>query len=163
MRHRRVAKKFGRSTSHREQMVASLVANLILRDRIQTTLAKAKVARQDAEKIVTLARKGTLASRRLAAARLHSPAAVARLFATVVPSLAGRNGGYTRIAKRGQRRSDGAPVAILEWVTVVTPATKPGQDEAATASAAEVAADTKDAQPADAKSARKTKKAEQPA
>lgn len=123
MRHRRVAKKFGRSTAHREQMLGSLVANLILRDRIQTTLSKAKVARQDAEKIVTLARKGTLAARRLTAARLRSPAAVARLFETVVPALTGRPGGYTRISKLGQRRSDGSTMAILEWVTVVTPAT----------------------------------------
>ncbi len=123
MRHRRICKKFGRSTSHREQMVGSLVANLILRDRIQTTLSKARVARQDAEKIVTLARKGTLAARRLAAARLRSPAAVARLFELIVPSLTGRPGGYTRIAKLGQRKSDGAEMAILAWVTVVTPAT----------------------------------------
>jgi large subunit ribosomal protein L17 len=104
-------------------MVGSLVANLILRDRIQTTLSKARVARQDAEKIVTLARKGTLAARRLAAARLRSPEAVARLFERVVPSMTGRPGGYTRIAKLGQRKSDGAEMAILEWVTVVTPAT----------------------------------------
>ena len=128
MRHRRVAKKFGRSTSHREQMVGSLVANLILRDRIRTTLAKAKVARQDAEKMVTLARKGTLAARRLAAARLRSPEAVARLFATVVPSLADRKGGYTRIAKLGRRSSDGSTMVIIEWVTVVTPAALPETD-----------------------------------
>ena len=138
MRHRRIAKKFGRSTSHREQMVGSLVANLILRDRIQTTLAKAKVARQDAEKIVTLARKGTLAARRLAAARLRSPEAVARLFATVVPSMTDRKGGYTRIAKLGRRTSDGSTMAIIEWVTIVTPATQP--EAAATVAAAEPAA-----------------------
>ena len=148
MRHRRIAKKFGRSTSHREQMVGSLVANLILRDRIETTVAKAKVARQDAEKMVTLARKGTLAARRLAAARLRSPAAVARLFATVVPSLADRKGGYTRIAKLGQRRSDGSTMAIIEWVTVVTPAAQPEAD----ATGAAVTADTQ-----------KTAKAETPA
>lgn len=129
MRHRRVAKKFGRSKAHREQMVDSLVANLILRDRIQTTLSKARVARQDAEKIVTLARKGLASKeanvnyRRLAAARLRSPTAVKRLFEKIVPSLDGRSGGYTRIAKLGQRRSDGSTMAILEWVTVVTPAT----------------------------------------
>lgn len=143
MRHRRIAKKFGRSTSHREQMVGSLVANLILRDRIETTISKAKVARQDAEKLVTLARKGTLASRRLAAARLRSPEAVARLFEKVVPSLADRKGGYTRIAKLGQRTSDGSTMAILEWVTVVTPAAAPDS----TAIAA-VANDTKAATPA---------------
>ncbi len=122
MRHRRIAKKFGRSKSHREQMLGSLVANLILRSRIQTTLAKAKAARPDAEKMVTLARKGTLAARRLAAARLRSPSAVATLFDQVVPALAGRNGGFTRIAKLGQRASDGSTMAILEWVSVVTPA-----------------------------------------
>ena len=130
MRHRRIAKKFGRSTAHREQMVGSLVSNLILRDRIQTTLAKARVARQDAEKIVTLARKGTLAARRLAAARLRSPDAVSRLFATVVPSLTGRNGGYTRITKLRQRSSDGSTMVMLEWVTIVTPATAPDADTA---------------------------------
>jgi len=142
MRHRRVAKKFGRSTSHREQMVGSLVANLILRDRIQTTLSKARVARQDAEKMVTLARKGTLAARRLTAARLRSPSAVVRLFEKIVPSLAGRNGGYTRIAKLGQRMSDGSTMAILEWVTVITPAALPTMD-AANAAAADQPAPTK--------------------
>ncbi|MEI8243676.1 MAG: 50S ribosomal protein L17 [bacterium] len=146
MRHRRVAKKFGRSTSHREQMLGSLVANLILRDRIETTLSKAKVARQDAEKIVTLARKGLASKeanvnyRRLAAARLRSPAAVARLFETVVPTLAGRPGGYTRIAKLGRRTSDGSTMAILEWVTVVTPAAAPSAGADAAAAAADPAA-----------------------
>ena len=156
MRHRRVAKKFGRSTSHREQMVGSLVANLILRDRIETTLPKAKVARQDAEKIVTLARKGTLAARRLTAARLRSPSAVARLFEKVVPSLAGRKGGYTSIAKLGQRTSDGSTMAILEWVTVVTPAALPTTD------AANAVADSA-APKAEPKADAKAKKAGQPA
>ena len=152
MRHRRIAKKFGRSKSHREQMLGSLVANLILRSRIQTTLAKAKAARPDAEKMVTLARKGTLAARRLAAARLRSPSAVATLFDQVVPALAGRNGGFTRIAKLGQRTSDGSTMAILEWVTVITPAALPASD----ADAAKVAAD---AEPVAAKSEGKAKKA----
>jgi large subunit ribosomal protein L17 len=162
MRHRRVAKKFGRSMSHREQMVGSLVANLILRDRIRTTISKARVARQDAEKMVTLARKGTLAARRLAAARLRSPAAVARLFEKIVPSLDGRPGGYTRIAKLGQRRSDGSTMAILEWVTVVTAAALPAADAAA-ADAAQT--DSKTSPPAEAKAngQKKSGKAEQPA
>ena len=72
MRHQAVAKKFGRSMAHRKELMSSLVANLILQDRITTTLPKAKQARRDAEKMVTLARKGTLASRRLAASRLRS-------------------------------------------------------------------------------------------
>jgi large subunit ribosomal protein L17 len=135
MRHRRVTKKFGRSTSHREQMVGSLVANLILRTRIQTTLPKARVARRDAEKMVTLARKGTLAAKRLAAARLRSPAAVTCLFDKIVPALAGRAGGYTRIAKLGQRKSDGAEMAMIEWV-IAAAATPEKQDAPASATPA---------------------------
>ncbi|MDD2461047.1 MAG: L17 family ribosomal protein, partial [Kiritimatiellae bacterium] len=71
MRHNRIAKKFGRSTSHRKALMSSLVTNLIVQSSIKTTLPKAKQARRDAEKMVTLARKGTLAARRLAASRLQ--------------------------------------------------------------------------------------------
>ncbi len=132
MRHKRVEKKFGRSKAHREALLASLVTNLILRDRIRTTLPKAKQTRRDAEKMVTLARKGTLAARRLVAARLHRPAAVARLFESVMPALAGRVGGYTRIVKIGQRRGDNAEMAFIEWVTFVPPVpVSPVADEAA--------------------------------
>lgn len=116
MRHKCIAKKFGRSMSHRKALMESLVANLILNDRIITTLPKAKQARRDAEKMVTLARKGTLASRRLAASRLRSPEAVRKLFDSVVPAMDGRPGGYTRIVKTGTRRGDAAEMALLEWV-----------------------------------------------
>lgn len=118
MRHKCIAKKFGRSMSHRKALLESLVANLILNDRIVTTLPKAKQARRDAEKMVTLARKGTLASRRLAASRLRSPEAVRKLFDAVVPAMDGRPGGYTRIVKTEARRGDAAEMAILEWVSV---------------------------------------------
>lgn len=148
MRHKRVQKKFGRSKAHRELMMASLVANLILRDRIRTTLPKAKQARRDAEKMVTLARKGlvgeteaqrkaaNVAYRRLAAESLRRPEAVARLFEKVVPAMEGRKGGYTRIVKLGQRRSDGSWMAVLEWVAGVAavPATSaPAADSDAAA------------------------------
>lgn len=116
MRHKCIAKKFGRSMAHRKELMESLVANLILNDRIETTLPKAKQARRDAEKMVTLARKGTLASRRLAASRLRSPEAVRKLFDSVVPAMDGRPGGYTRIVKTSARRGDAAEMAILEWV-----------------------------------------------
>ncbi len=116
MRHKRVEKKFGRSKSHREQMMGSLVSHLIVQGRIETTLPKAKQARRDAEKIVSLARKGTLASRRLAAARLRSPEAVVKLFDDVVPAMDGRTGGYTRIIKTRTRRGDAAEMALIEWV-----------------------------------------------
>ena len=129
MRHRRIAKKFGRSTSHRKALMVSLVTNLILHSSIKTTLPKAKQARRDAEKIVTVARKGTLAARRLAASRLQSPEALKILFDRVVPAMDGRNGGYTRILKLGQRRSDGSEMCLLQWVVI--PGTAPAAAEAA--------------------------------
>ena len=132
MRHQRLAKKFGRSKAHRAELMASLVANLIIQDRITTTLPKAKQARRDAEKMVTLARKGTLASRRLAASRLRSPEAVRKLFDAVVPAMDGRPGGYTRIVKTGTRRGDAAEMAILEWVAApkATPVAEPAAEPA---------------------------------
>ena len=116
MRHKRVAKKLGRTKAHREQLVGGLVAHLIVQGRIETTLPKARQTRRAAEKMVTLARKGTLASRRLAAARLRSPEAVQRLFDDVVPAMEGRPGGYTRIIKTHTRRGDAAAMALIEWV-----------------------------------------------
>ena len=121
MRHHRVAKKFGRSTAHRKALMKSLVTNLILAESIETTLPKAKQARKDAEKIVTLARKGTLAARRLASARLQQPKAVQKLFDTIVPAMKDRKGGYTRILKIGIRKGDGAPTCLLQWVVLPEP------------------------------------------
>ncbi len=129
MRHHRVAKKFGRSTAHRKALMKSLVTNLILADSIQTTLPKAKQARKDAEKIVTIARKGTLAARRLASSRLQQPKAVQKLFDKIVPAMEGRKGGYTRILKIGTRKGDGAPTCLLQWVTL--PEAKDAPAEAA--------------------------------
>ena len=97
MRHQRVVKKFGRSKEHRDMMMRNMVTNLILAETIKTTLPKAKEARKLAEKLVTIARKGDLAARRLAASRLTQPKAVKKLFDKIVPGLEGRNGGYTRI------------------------------------------------------------------
>ena len=128
MRHRKQNKKFGRSKSHREQLLRMLVSSLILNGRIRTTLPKAKAARRDAEKIVTLARKGTLAARRLAAARLRSVEAVQKLFDDVVPAMAGRPGGYTRVVKTDFRKGDGAEMAFIEWVTYALPEKDPQAD-----------------------------------
>ena len=129
MRHQRVQKKFGRSMEHRKALMKSLVTNLILADSIQTTLPKAKQARKDAEKIVTIARKGTLAARRLASSRLQQPKAVQKLFDKIVPAMEGRKGGYTRILKLGTRKGDGAPTCLLQWVTL--PEAKDAPAEAA--------------------------------
>ncbi len=117
MRHHRVAKKFGRSSKHRKMLMRSLVTNLILAESIKTTLPKAKEARKDADAIVTLAKKGDLAARRLAASRLLDPKAVQKLFDKVAPSMKNRQGGYTRIIKIGARKGDAAEMCVLQWVT----------------------------------------------
>ena len=130
MRHQRVMKKFGRSTAHREMLIKSLVTNLILAESIKTTLPKAKEARKAADKMVTIAKKGDLAARRLAASRLLQPKAVQKLFDKVAPSMKDRNGGYTRIVKLGTRKGDGAEVCVLQWVTYATEVAKPAEGQA---------------------------------
>ena len=116
MRHQRVMKKFGRSTEHRAMLMKGLVTNLILAESIKTTLPKAKEARKDADKIVTIAKKGTLAARRLASSRLLDPKAVQKLFDKIAPAMKDRKGGYTRIVKLGTRKGDGAETCILQYV-----------------------------------------------
>ena len=111
-------KKFGRSMEHRKMLMRGLVTNLIIAESIKTTLPKAKQARKDAEKAVTIAKKGTLAARRLAASRLTEPKAVQKLFDKIAPAMAGRTGGYTRIVKLGTRKGDAAEMCLLQWVTV---------------------------------------------
>ena len=116
MRHLKRTAKLGRTGEHRNAMLANMVCSLISENRITTTLAKAKAARSVAEKMVTLAKSGTLHDRRLCVARLHQPAAVTRLFKDIAPVFKDRRGGYTRIMRLNQRRGDAAQLAILEWV-----------------------------------------------
>ncbi len=131
MRHQRVAKKFGRSTEHRAMLMRNMVANLILRESIRTTLPKAKEARKTAEKLVTIAKKGDLAARRLASSRLTQPESVKKLFDKIAPAMKDRKGGYTRIVKLGARKGDGAEMCILQWVTAGEPAEAPKAEEPA--------------------------------
>ena len=131
MRHQRVMKKFGRSMEHRKMLMKSLVTNLILAESIKTTLPKAKEARKDAEKMVTIAKKGDLVARRLAASRLVQPAAVQKLFAEIAPAMKDRQGGYTRIVKLGARKGDAAEMCILQWVTAGEAAPAPAAEEPA--------------------------------
>ena len=131
MRHQRVMKKFGRSMEHRKMLMKSLVTNLILAESIKTTLPKANEARKDAEKMVTIAKKGDLAARRLAASRLVQPAAVQKLFAEIAPAMKDRQGGYTRIVKLGARKGDAAEMCILQWVTAGEAAPAPAAEEPA--------------------------------
>lgn len=141
MRHLKRTAKLGRTSEHRNRMLASLVCSLIKHRRITTTLAKARAARPVAEKMVTLAKRGTLHARRLALARLYQDKEALRiLFRDIAPAHKDRPGGYTRILKlMHRRRGDAAPMAILEFVEPMTP---PATDTAAPA--AETAA-----QPAD--------------
>ncbi len=116
MRHKKATIKLGRKAAHRDALLASLVCGLITSKRIKTTLPKAKAARSLAEKMVTLGKEGTLASRRRAIARLRRKTKVAVLFNEIAPAYAGRAGGYTRIVKTGKRLGDNAEMAILEFV-----------------------------------------------
>ncbi|HEV2454494.1 MAG TPA: 50S ribosomal protein L17 [Verrucomicrobiae bacterium] len=121
MRHLKRTAKLGRTSEHRNAMLANLVCSLITHRRVTTTLAKAKAARSVAEKLVTLGKKGTVHHRRLAVARLHQESAARILFKEIAPAFKDRNGGYTRIVKMNQRNGDAAQRAILEWVNEIAP------------------------------------------
>jgi len=139
MRHLKRTAKLGRTSEHRNAMLANLVCSLIEHKRVTTTLAKAKAARSVAEKMVTLGKKGTLHHRRLAAARLHQEDAARILFKEIAPAFKDRRSGYTRIVKLEQRQGDSAQRAILEWVdTIITaPTPEPAAAVAEKAPAAE--------------------------
>lgn len=119
MRHQKKTVKLGRTAEHRDALLANQVCSLIEHKRIKTTLAKAKAVRPLAEKMVTLGKRGDLHARRLAIGYLHQPATVKVLFEKIAPAAANRKGGYTRIIKLGQRQSDSAPMAYIEWVDMV--------------------------------------------
>ncbi len=116
MRHRRNTTKLKRSASHRRSLLANLACSLIDHGKIKTTLGKAKALRPVAEKLITLAKRDDLHSRRLAIAFLHQKETVKKLFSEVAPASKDRQGGYCRITKLGPRTSDAALMAIIEWV-----------------------------------------------
>jgi large subunit ribosomal protein L17 len=109
-------RKLGRTTEHRIAMLRNQAVSLMKHDRIRTTLEKAKELKRFVEKLITLAKEDTLHSRRMAARHVHDPAALKKLFATLGPLYAQRPGGYTRILKLGDRKGDGAQLAIVELV-----------------------------------------------
>ncbi len=121
MRHRVKTVKLQRDASHRNALLANLACSLIEHRRIRTTVAKAKALRPVVEKLVTLAKRADLHSIRLAVAKIHSKTHVKTLFEVIAPASKERQGGYTRITKLGQRRSDSAPMAFIEWVDAYTP------------------------------------------
>ena len=116
MRHGNAHRKLGRTSAHREAMFANMAASLIKHEQITTTLPKAKELRPFVEKLVTLAKRGDLHARRIAISRVRDVDQVGKLFATIGPRYAERNGGYIRIMKAGFRYGDNAPVAVIEFV-----------------------------------------------
>ncbi|EKY30121.1 50S ribosomal protein L17 [Brevundimonas diminuta] len=116
MRHGAAYRKLGRTVSHRQAMFANMAASLIKHEQITTTLPKAKELRPFVEKLVTLAKKGDLHARRQAISAVRDVPQVGKLFDTLAPRYAERNGGYIRIMKAGFRHGDNAAMAVIEFV-----------------------------------------------
>ena len=116
MRHKNLGRRFSRDSSHRQAMFSNMAAALIRHEQIVTTLAKAKDLKRVIDKYITLAKRGDLNSRRLAASRLGDEDMVKKLFDTLAPRYKDRAGGYTRVLKAGFRYGDSAPRAVIELV-----------------------------------------------
>jgi large subunit ribosomal protein L17 len=116
MRHLVSGSKLGRNPAHRRATLRNLVTNLILHERVNTTIRRAKAARPIAERMITLGKRDSLHARRQAAAFLTTPEATKKLFSEVAPRFAQRNGGYTRIVRTGFRIGDGAELAVIEFL-----------------------------------------------
>src|SRR5438477_5489845 len=114
MRHKVAGYKLGRNTSHRRSLLRNLVTSVIVEERVETTVPKAKAARPIVEKMITLGKRGDLAARRLAGAYLMTDEALVKLFDTIGPRFGDRNGGYTRIIRTGWNKGDGADKAFIE-------------------------------------------------
>lgn len=117
MRHQVKGRKFNRVKKVRTALIRSLASNLILREKIKTTEPKAKEIRPYVEKLVTKAKKDTVANRRLVTEKIgQNKKVVSKLFTELGPRFVNRRGGYVRVVKLGQRISDGSPMAIIEFV-----------------------------------------------
>jgi large subunit ribosomal protein L17 len=116
MRHRVKGRKLGRTTAHRTALLRNLVTSFLEKERVRTTLPKAKEARPLAEKMITLAKSGTLHARRQALRFVRKESAVKKLFDELGPRFSERPGGYSRIVRLGPRAGDGADMAMLELV-----------------------------------------------
>ena len=116
MRHKKLGRRFGRHVGHRQAMFSNMAAALIKHEQIITTLPKAKDLKRVVDKYITLAKRGDLNSRRLAASRLRDEDMAKKLFDVLAPRYKNRNGGYTRVIKAGFRYGDSAPRAVIELV-----------------------------------------------
>ncbi len=109
-------RKLGRTSAHRRSMLRGMVTYLLENGSIETTLMKAKEVRGEAEKLITLGKKNTLATRRAALAYITKEAVVSKLFNTIAPKYMDRSGGYTGVYKLGPRRGDGAEMALIKLI-----------------------------------------------
>ena len=116
MGHAKAGYKLGRSSAHRRSLFRNLMTELFRRERIKTTETKAKAIRAEAERLITLARRGDLHARREIMREIHDRAVVEKLIHVIGPDMAGRPGGYTRIVKLGPRKGDAAPMVYIEIV-----------------------------------------------
>lgn len=117
MRHHVAHRKLNKKTPHRKAMFANMASSLIIHDRIETTLPKAKELKRIADKLVTLGKRKTLHARRQALSIIRNKKAVGRLFEEIAARFETRNGGYTRVYKLGNRHGDQAPMAIIEYLS----------------------------------------------
>lgn len=116
MRHRKKGRKLSRTSSHRKATLRNMVTSLFRHERIETTTAKAKELRPYAERLITLARRGDLHSRRLARRKIEDREVLGKLFDDIAPRYTERPGGYTRILKLGNRKGDAAEMSLIELV-----------------------------------------------
>lgn len=116
MRHRKKGRKLNRTAAHRKATLRNMAASLFRHERIETTTAKAKELRPFAERLITLAKRGDLHARRLAAQKIPDREVLGKLFGEIGPRFSERPGGYTRILKMGNRRGDAAEMALIELV-----------------------------------------------
>lgn len=116
MRHRKAFNKLNRTASHRKALLSNLATQLFMHERIKTTTAKAKALRPVVERLITFAKKGTLAARRQVLRTVRDKVVVRKLFDEIAPAFSDRQGGYTRIVKLGQRPGDGAELSVIELV-----------------------------------------------
>ena len=114
MRHKVSGYKLGRTTSHRRSLLRNMATSLIIEERIETTVPKAKALRPTVEKMITLGKRGDLAARRQAAAYIMTDEALKKLFDIIGPRFGDRNGGYTRIVRTSWKKGDGAEKAFIE-------------------------------------------------
>ena len=117
MRHRKKGRELSRTATHRKALLRNLVTSLFRHERVETTTAKAKELRPYAERLITLARRGDVHSRRLAGRKIQDREVLGKLFKDIAPRFGERPGGYTRILKLGHRKGDAAEMSLIELVS----------------------------------------------